>query len=75
MIAKNMMTRRAAAIALAAIFMAVTELAANAKEARFVLATTTSTENSGLLDHVISRFSKATGVRVDVVAVGTGQAL
>ncbi|MEL6436838.1 MAG: substrate-binding domain-containing protein [Pseudomonadota bacterium] len=70
-----MMTRRAAAIALAAIFMAVTELAANAKEARFVLATTTSTENSGLLDHVISRFSKATGVRVDVVAVGTGQAL
>lgn len=40
-----------------------------------VLATTTSTEDSGLLDVLLPPFEKANGCRVDVVAVGTGQAL
>ena len=40
-----------------------------------ILATTTSTENSGLLSYILPDFEAATGVRVDVVAVGTGQAL
>lgn len=46
-----------------------------AAEKRFLLATTTSTENSGLLDAIIPLFTEATGIGIDVVAVGTGQAL
>ena len=39
------------------------------------LATTTSTENSGLLDELLPRFEAASGYRVHVIAVGTGKAL
>lgn len=39
------------------------------------LASTTSTENSGLFDAILPRFEDATGIEVRVVAVGTGQAL
>ncbi len=39
------------------------------------LASTTSTENSGLFDHLLPQFTAATGISVRVVAVGTGQAL
>ena len=39
------------------------------------LATTTSTENSGLLAAILPAFEKHTGARVRVIAVGTGQAL
>lgn len=39
------------------------------------LATTTSTENSGLLAELLPAFSKHTGINVDVIAVGTGKAL
>lgn len=39
------------------------------------LATTTSTENSGLLDDLLPRFKAATGYGVHVIAVGTGKAL
>jgi tungstate transport system substrate-binding protein len=49
--------------------------AANAAPAKLVLATTTSTADSGLLDHILPDFEKKTGSEVDVVAVGTGQAL
>lgn len=40
-----------------------------------VVASTTSTENSGLFDAIVPRFESATGIGVRVVAVGTGQAL
>ncbi len=40
-----------------------------------ILQSTTSTQNSGLLDHLLPMFEKKTGVKVKVVAVGTGQAL
>ncbi|MCD5413788.1 MAG: extracellular solute-binding protein [Clostridiales bacterium] len=40
-----------------------------------ILATTTSTENSGLLDAIIPVFEEETGIEVKVVAVGTGKAL
>jgi tungstate transport system substrate-binding protein len=40
-----------------------------------ILATTTSTVDSGLLDVLIPVFEKKTGTRVKTVAVGTGQAL
>ena len=41
----------------------------------FILATTTSTEDSGLLDAILPDFEEQTGITVEVVAVGTGQAL
>ncbi|HRW05624.1 MAG TPA: substrate-binding domain-containing protein [Caldilineaceae bacterium] len=40
-----------------------------------ILATTTSTQDSGLLDVILPEFTAETGITVDVVAVGTGQAL
>lgn len=39
------------------------------------LATTTSTENSGLLDQLLPVFFEDTGIQVDVIAVGTGKAI
>lgn len=39
------------------------------------VASTTSTENSGLFDHILPKFTEATGIEVRVVAVGTGQAI
>ncbi len=39
------------------------------------LATTTSTENSGLLNKLLPEFTADTGFRVHVIAVGTGKAL
>lgn len=39
------------------------------------MATTTSTENSGLLNYLLPRFTDATGYKVHVIAVGTGKAL
>ena len=39
------------------------------------LSTTTSTEASGLLGYLLPRFEAASGVRVNVIAVGTGKAL
>ncbi|MDX1576545.1 MAG: substrate-binding domain-containing protein [Kiloniellales bacterium] len=45
-------------------------------EARFItVASTTSTENSGLFAHILPRFTAASGIEVRVVAVGTGQAI
>ena len=39
------------------------------------LATTTSTENSGLLAELLPHFTRETGYKVHVIAVGTGKAL
>jgi tungstate transport system substrate-binding protein len=39
------------------------------------MATTTSTADSGLLDYLLPAFEKANHAKVDVVAVGTGQAI
>jgi len=39
------------------------------------LATTTSTENSGLLGVLLTPFEEKFGIKVDVIAVGTGQAI
>jgi tungstate transport system substrate-binding protein len=40
-----------------------------------ILASTTSVENSGLLEHILPLFTKGTGITVHVLAQGTGQAL
>jgi tungstate transport system substrate-binding protein len=45
-------------------------------QTRFItVASTTSTEQSGLFRHLLPRFEKKTGIQVRVVALGTGQAL
>lgn len=49
--------------------------AAPAQEKTIVMASTTSTEQSGLFAHLLPAFKQATGIDVRVVAVGTGQAL
>lgn len=50
-------------------------LQAQANEKFIVLQSTTSTQNSGLFDHLLPAFKADTGIEVRVVAVGTGQAL
>ncbi len=50
-------------------------LPAFAQNKFIVMASTTSTEQSGLFGHLLPAFKAATGVDVRVVAVGTGQAL
>lgn len=47
----------------------------NVKNATVILATTTSTHDSGLLDLLIPEFEKQSGYKIKTVAVGTGQAL
>ena len=44
-------------------------------DATITLASTTSTEQSGLFAHILPIFTRTTGIEVKVVAVGTGQAL
>jgi len=44
-------------------------------ETRIKCASTTSTQNSGLFDYLLPMFEKKTGLKVDVVAVGTGAAI
>ena len=46
-----------------------------AAEGTLTLATTTSTDNSGLLEHIHPDFERQTDVRVKVVAKGTGASL
>ena len=47
-----------------------------AAQVRFItVASTTSTEQSGLFKHLLPAYEKKTGVQVRVVALGTGQAL
>ncbi|HEX6842342.1 MAG TPA: substrate-binding domain-containing protein, partial [Stellaceae bacterium] len=48
---------------------------ARAETPYIIVASTTSTEQSGLFGHLLPAFTKASGIEVRVVAVGTGQAL
>jgi tungstate transport system substrate-binding protein len=48
---------------------------AAAQDKSIVMASTTSTQQSGLFGHLLPAFTKATGIEVKVVALGTGQAL
>jgi tungstate transport system substrate-binding protein len=50
-------------------------LPAWAQDKFIVMASTTSTEQSGLFNHLLPLFKRASGIDVRVVAVGTGQAL
>jgi len=65
----------AAAFVLAAIPLRGGTPAQPAAGRAIVLATTTSTQDSGLLDVLVPRFEKERGIPVKVIAVGTGAAL
>jgi tungstate transport system substrate-binding protein len=71
------MRGRAYAVRLIAAWLASIGVAgmASAEERFITVASTTSTEQSGLFDFLLPAFTKKTGVAVRVVAVGTGQAL
>ena len=63
--------RRFTVLAAALISLAASSLA----DPVLTLATTTSTENSGLLAHIHPSFEQETGIRIKVVARGTGASL
>jgi tungstate transport system substrate-binding protein len=70
------MTRRFAILALALLAVAVTPLHAQPPASRtMILSTTTSTQDSGLLDVLVPQFERKTGYSVKTISVGTGQAL
>ena len=46
-----------------------------AQQRTITVASTTSTEQSGLFGYLLPKFTEASGIAVKVVAVGTGQAL
>ena len=62
-------------LALAALGAMALAAAAEAQDKSIVVASTTSTEQSGLFKHILPLFERKTGIRVRVVAQGTGQAL
>ena len=71
-----MVKRRLAALPLALFMLAGVVIGPAPAEEHFItLASTTSTANSGLFDHILPLFTAATGIAVRVVAVGTGAAL
>lgn len=57
------------------LLLSAAALPAQAQDKTIVMASTTSTEQSGLFGHLLPAFKQATGIDVRVVAVGTGQAL
>jgi len=67
-----MTTRRRLLIAAAA---ALAVLPARAQDKSIVVASTTSTQDSGLFGYLLPLFTQATGITVKVIAQGTGQAL
>ena len=70
------LTRRTLVAAALALSVAAPATAQEAKPtASIVVASTTSTQDSGLFSHLLPIFTKKTGIEVKVVAQGTGQAL
>ncbi len=69
--------RRAALLAAVAagVLVFAAPVPARAQNPAIVLASTTSTQQSGLLAHLLPQFTQATGISVKVVAVGSGQAI
>lgn len=59
----------------AALALLVSITRSNADQSYFVLASTTSVDNSGLLTEILPLFTRESGISVRVVALGTGQAL
>jgi tungstate transport system substrate-binding protein len=60
---------------LSLVLLGLGPLAPRADDKFIIVQSTTSTQNSGLFEHILPLFTKKTGIEVRVVAVGTGQAL
>ena len=60
-------------VALVAVMFSFSQVKAADKVIK--MSTTTSTENSGLLDVLLPEFEKDTGIQVKVIAKGTGAAI
>ena len=67
--------RRFLPVVLLALALAGAGAAAGAERPALRLATTTSTESSGLLKSILPRFEAASGLKVHVISVGTGKAM
>ncbi|HEX9812961.1 MAG TPA: substrate-binding domain-containing protein [Burkholderiales bacterium] len=67
--------RRRFLLAGAALASIVTTSPLAAREEYITVASTTSTQSSGLFEHLLPKFENETGIKVRVIAVGTGQAL
>lgn len=70
-----MKTQLIGAIAAATLALGAVVAPATAEENFIVVQSTTSTQNSGLLDAILPAFTEKSGIEVRVVAVGTGQAI
>jgi len=71
----NRARRSAALAAVCAALLAWAPTLVSAQDRSITMASTTSTEQSGLFAHLLPAFRQASGIDVRVVAVGTGQAL
>lgn len=67
--------RRTLAAVVAVLVLALLASGTTAQQKFIILASTTSTANTGLFDYILPRFTARTGIDVRVVAVGTGAAL
>jgi tungstate transport system substrate-binding protein len=70
-----MLRRTILTLGLAVIALAAAATPTLAEDKSIIVQSTTSTENSGLYKHLLPIFEKKTGIKVHVVAVGTGQAI
>jgi len=57
------------------VLLALSFSVSSAADNFIIVQSTTSTQNSGLFEHILPLFTQKTGIEVRVVAVGTGQAL
>ena len=70
-----LMKRVAIVLALALVLIGSACATANKEKKPIILATTTSTQDSGLLDVLVPRFEQQSGYQVKTIAVGSGEAL
>lgn len=72
---RSLLRRAAGRLAMLVTAIALIAGAANAERRSITIASTTSTQNSGLFEYLLPQLAAATGIEVRVVAVGTGQAI
>lgn len=75
MLRRSFMLGCAAAAAMTALLQAAVPSVAQAADRFITVASTTSTEDSGLFGSILPKFTAKTGIEVRVVAKGTGQAI
>ncbi len=69
------MRKRFVSVVAGVVLALITLVNPAAAQESIIVQSTTSTQNSGLYDHILPMFEEKTGIDVRVVAVGTGQAL